>query len=100
MMPACRSILACLLSCWTAMAQADPPQTTCSAQGYDILLRNETDRAFPEGTILRWTMPFARAKGDFVLRTPLAPGHVAVLTGVLGSTYVARKMPCEVSLGD
>jgi hypothetical protein len=92
-------IIAAALLGASAVAQdqaAIPAGTvTCRVAGYDVVLSNEGPDTVPVGTVVSWDVPFARASGTVALAAELDAGGQAVLTAVLGSTYLAGPKPCS-----
>jgi len=82
----------------TAILAAAAAGITCQPGGYEVTLRHEGTVVLPEGTVVGWNVPIARAEGTHVLSRPFAPGDLVTLSAVLGSSYVTPARPCIASL--
>lgn len=85
----------------TAFAQADNntlPAVACEVSGYDVIIRNAGAGPIAAGTMLGWSVPFARRQGDLTLASALPPGEVVFVSNILG-TYLGTKTPCAASIG-
>lgn len=87
-----------LLSSSMAFGQPDAQSQniTCQPSGYDIILHNSGSAPIAEGTMIEWSVPFARMEGSHHLLEQLEPGQKAFLTGVLGSNFLSSSVSCQV----
>jgi hypothetical protein len=93
----------CALVSMGAGAQAtetetESPAVLCKVEGYDVVISNTGEEILPEGLGVTWSVPFARAEGTHVLSRDLEPGHIAMITGALGSSYLGTRTVCIASL--
>ena len=66
----------------------------CTAEGYDVLLKNAGSETMVPGTRVLWTVKFVRHSGEFVLKDPLAPAASVFVSGALESDYLSAPQPC------
>lgn len=89
-----------LVSSSAALADDAPDRVSCRVEGYDVALINNGEEALAEGTIIHWSVPFARADGRHELVRPLEPGRLVMIGGALGSSYLDPQTECHVGLED
>ncbi|PWK62382.1 hypothetical protein [Roseicyclus mahoneyensis] len=84
----------------TALADDLPPGLVCRVEGYDLALINTGATPVAAGTVIGWSVPFARADGRHDFDAPLPSGGMVMLGGVLESSYLRPGTPCHLAPGD
>lgn len=92
-------VVACVV--WTGGAAAQEAEAvegteiTCRADGYEVLLTNDTDGEIAAGQVIEWTVRFVRKSGSLELEEALPAGESLFISGALGSDYLSAPQPCE-----
>lgn len=94
------SVVAALASSSAALAADAPSGLSCRVEGYDVALLNHGDAPVAEGTVVHWSVPFARAQGSYEFLRPLAPGGIVMIGGALGSSYLGPGTDCRIGPAD
>jgi hypothetical protein len=79
-------------------AVASGPAIACDAEGYDVMLTNESDETLPPGTRISWNVRFVRHSGEIVLEESVAPGGGRFISGALGSDYLSSPQSCTAQV--
>ena len=80
----------------SAPVQSDPG-LECITTGYDIVLVNRGTEPLAAGTVLAWSVAFARLKGEYILDRDVEPGRTVHVTGALLTTYLSKPKPCVLT---
>lgn len=99
MFPTSVGVFALILSS-AALADDTLSGIICQVEGYDVALINRSEAPVAQGTIIHWSVPFARMDGSHVLLRPLTPGRLVMIGGALGSSYLGPETECHVGLED
>jgi hypothetical protein len=89
--------LAVLAAVAAPAAMADEAAVGCEVSGYEVILINGGPVALEPGTLVRWSVPFARNSGEVTLERSLEPGAFLMLPAALGSIFLTPQTPCEAS---
>lgn len=76
-------------------ADSPEPSVHCDVAGYDILITNSAPKLIAAGTVLNWSVRFARSSGKVEVAKDMKTGDTIFLTGVLGSSYLRPGTPCQ-----
>lgn len=103
-MPLLRSALVLampFLLCGVVIAQdaADESPVRCKVSGYDVIVYNEGTEPVPLGTVIAWSVPFARMEAEHTLTADLEPGDRVFLSGALGASFLGSSTPCSLTIG-
>ena len=67
---------------------------TCNADGYGVLITNDSLFPLDAGTVIIWNVDFVRHSGELTLEDVLELGDSIFVSGAVGSDYLSSPQPC------